>query len=167
MKISVRDEREENGKPVPKRKTGGAANCRQGETGAAVQMPEKEKTETGKLRKANGTLMLKIAGTAVLCSVLAWLASMDILKDVHECGWDDTITSEEKAVLQMPGFDMTVYLVFLFLFALAAVLTAFSAGRFYALMVRRPARWKYCMTTALCFLLWCGALLFWGAAGSI
>ena len=75
-----------------------------------TQMPEKEKTETGKLRKANGTLMLKIAGTAVLCSVLAWLASMDILKDVHECGWDDTITSEEKAVLQMPGFDMTCLL---------------------------------------------------------
>lgn len=167
LKISVRNEREENGKPVPERKTSGAANCGQGETGAAVQMPEKEKTETGKLRKANGTLMLKIAGAAVFCLVLAWLASMDILKDVHERGWDDTITSEEKAVLQMPGFDMTVYLVFLFLFGLAAVLTAFSAGRFYALMVRRQARWKYCMTTALCFLLWCGVLLFWGAAGSI
>lgn len=167
MKISVRDEREENGKPVPERKMGGAANCRQGETGAAVRMPEKEKTETGKLRKANGTLMLKIAGAAVLCSVLAWLASMDILKDVHEYEWDDTITTEEKAVLRMPGFGMTIYLIFLFLFGLAAVLTAFSAGRFYVLMVRRQARWKYCMTTALCFLLWCGALLFWFAAGSI
>ena len=59
MKISVRDEREENGKPVPERKTGRAANCGQGETGAAAQMPEREKTEKGKLRKVNGTLMLK------------------------------------------------------------------------------------------------------------
>ena len=163
MKISVRDEREENGKPVPERKTGRAANCGQGETGAAAQMPEREKTEKGKLRKVNGTLMLKIAGAAVFC----WLASMDILKDVHEYEWDDTITTEEKAVLRMPGFGMTIYLIFLFLFGLAAVLTAFSAGRFYVLMVRRQARWKYCMTTALCFLLWCGALLFWFAAGSI
>ena len=162
MKVSVRDEREENGKPVPERKTGRAANCGQGETGAAAQMPEREKTEKGKLRKVNGTLMLKIAGAAVFCLVLAWLASMDILKDV-----DDTITTEEKAVLRMPGFGMTIYLIFLFLFGLAAVLTAFSAGRFYVLMVRRQARWKYCMTTALCFLLWCGALLFWFAAGSI
>ena len=152
MKISVRDEREENGKPVPERKTGGAANCGQGETGAAAQMPEREKTEKGKLRKVNGTLMLKIAGAVVFCLVLAWLASMDILKDVHECEWNDTITAEEKAVLRMPGFGMTIYLVFLFLFGLAAVLTAFSAGRFYVLMVRRQARWKYCMTTALCFL---------------
>ena len=78
MKISVRDEREENGKPVPERKTGRAANCGQGETGAAAQMPEREKTEKGKLRKVNGTLMLKIAGAAVFCLVLAWLASMDI-----------------------------------------------------------------------------------------
>lgn len=147
MKVSVRDEREENGKPVPERKTGRAAK--------------------GKLRKVNGTLMLKIAGAAVFCLVLAWLASMDILKDVHEYEWDDTITTEEKAVLRMPGFGMTIYLIFLFLFGLAAVLTAFSAGRFYVLMVRRQARWKYCMTTALCFLLWCGALLFWFAAGSI
>ena len=165
MKVSVRDEREENGKPVPERKTGRAANCGQGETGAAAQMPEREKTEKGKLRKVNGTLMLKIAGAAVFCLVLAWLASMDILKDVHEYEWDDTITTEEKAVLRMPGFGMTIYLIFLF--GLAAVLTAFSAGRFYVLMVRRQARWKYCMTTALCFLLWCGALLFWFAAGSI
>lgn len=102
MKISVRNEREENGKPVPEWKTSGAANCGQGETGAAVQMPEKEKTETGKLRKANGTLMLKIAGTAVFCLVLAWQASMDILKDVHECGWDDTITAEEKTFCRCP-----------------------------------------------------------------
>lgn len=167
MKISVRDEREENGKPVPERKTGRAANCGQGETGAAAQMPEREKTEKGKLRKVNGTLMLKIAGAAMLCSVLAWLVTMNILGNVHECGWNDTITAEEKAVLRMPGFDMTIYLLFLFLFGLAAVLTAFSAGRFYVLMVRRQARWKYCMTTALCFLLWCGALLFWGAVGSI
>ena len=167
MKISVRGEREENGKPVSERKTGRAANCGQGETGAAAQMPEMEKTEKGKLRKVNGTLMLKIAGAAVFCLVLAWLASMDILKDVHECEWDDTITAEEKAVLRMPGLGMTIYLIFLFLFGLAAVLTAFSAGRFYVLMVRRQARWKYCMTTALCFLLWCGALLFWFAAGSI
>ena len=167
MKISVRDEREENGKPVPERKTGRAANCGQGETGAAAQMPEREKTEKGKLRKVNGTLMLKIAGAVVFCLVLAWLASMDILKDVHEYEWDDTITTEEKAVLRMPGFGMTIYLIFLFLFGLAAVLTAFSAGRFYGLMVRRQGRWKYCMATALCFLLWCGALLFWFAAGSI
>lgn len=103
----------------------------------------------------------------MFCLVLAWLASMDILKDVHEYEWDDTITTEEKAVLRMPGFGMTIYLIFLFLFGLAAVLTAFSSGRFYVLMVRRQARWKYCMTTALCFLLWCGALLFWFAAGSI
>ena len=167
MKVSVRDEREENGKPVSERKTGRAANCGQGETGAAAQMPERAKTEKGKLRKVNGTLMLKIAGAAVFCLVLAWLASMDILKDVHEYEWDDTITTEEKAVLRMPGFGMTIYLIFLFLFGLAAVLTAFSAERFYVLMVRRQARWKYCMTTALCFLLWCGALLFWFAAGSI
>ena len=167
MKISVRDEREENGKPVPERKTGRAANCGQGETGAAGQMPEWEYSEQGMLRKVNGNVMLKIAGAAVFCLVLAWLASMDILKDVHECEWDDTITAEEKAVLRMPGFGMTIYLIFLFLFGLAAVLTAFSAGRFYVLMVRRQARWKYCMTTALCFLLWCGALLFWFAAGSI
>ena len=156
MKISVRDEREENGKPVPERKTGRAANCGQGETGAAAQMPEREKTEKGKLRKVNGTLMLKIAGAAMLCSVLAWLVTMNILGNVHECGWNDTITAEEKAVLRMPGFGMTIYLIFLFLFGLAAVLT-----------VRRQSRWKYCMTTALCFLLWCGALLFWFAAGSI
>ena len=123
MKISVRDEREENGKPVPERKTGRAANCGQGETGAAAQMPEREKTEKGKLRKVNGTLMLKIAGAVVFCLVLAWLASMDILKDVHEYEWDDTITTEEKAVLRMPGFGMTIYLIFLFLFGLAAVLT--------------------------------------------
>ena len=167
MKISVRGEREENGKPVPERKTGRVANCGRGETSAAAQMPEREKTEKGKLRKVNGTLMLKIAGAAVFCLVLAWLASMDILKDVHEYEWDDTITTEEKAVLRMPGFGMTIYLIFLFLFGLAAVLTAFSAGRFYALMVRRQARWKYYMTTTLCFLLWCGALLFWFAAGSI
>lgn len=156
-----------NGRRAGRQIAGRAANCGQGETGAAAQMPEREKTEKGKLRKVNGTLMLKIAGAVVFCLVLAWLASMDILKDVHEYEWDDTITTEEKAVLRMPGFGMTIYLIFLFLFGLAAVLTAFSAGRFYVLMVRRQARWKYCMTTALCFLLWCGALLFWFAAGSI
>lgn len=70
MKISVRDEREENGKPVPERKTGRAANCGQGETGAAAQMPEREKTEKGKLRKVNGTLMLK--SPELSCFVWFW-----------------------------------------------------------------------------------------------
>lgn len=58
--------------------------------------------EKGKLRKVNGTLMLKIAGAVVFCLVLAWLASMDILKDVHECEWNDTITAEEKPFCGCP-----------------------------------------------------------------